>query len=208
MHFQHVSYAVVFLIVGLESIGIPLPGETALVTAAVYAGTTHTVNIFLVIFCAILGAILGDNVGYWIGRQGGFFLLRKYGKYIRINESKLKLGQYLFTTYGGRVVFFGRFFAVLRVFAAFLAGTNTMPWKRFLVANAAGAIMWALFYGYLGYTFGKDIHSLDFPLKIITFGIGVVLFVGVGLFLKNNEKRLESEAVKAMPGPIEKYRKK
>lgn len=201
------GYLSVFLLVGLESIGVPLPGETALITASVYAGTTHKLVIWYVILAATVGAIVGDNIGYWIGREGGFFLLRKYGKYIRIDENKLKLGQYLFQKYGGRVVFFGRFFSLLRIFAAFLAGVNDMPWKKFLLFNALGSFCWSLIYGLGAYILGERIHTFDSVLKVITIGIGVVIFIGITLFVRHNEKRLEKEALKAMPEAIEKYRK-
>jgi len=87
------------------------------------------------------GDVLGDNLGFWVGREGGYRLLRRYGRYIHVEERRLKLGQYLFLKHGGKVVFFGRFVAVLRAWAAFLAGTNRMRWPRFLLFNAAGAIV-------------------------------------------------------------------
>src|SRR5712692_6712168 len=121
---------------------------------------THLLAIALVIVAAASGAILGDNLGYWVGREAGYRLLRRYGRYIRLEERRLKLGQYLFRRHGGKVVFFGRFVAVLRTWAAFLAGTNRMPWNRFLVFNAAGGILWATLYGLGGYTLGKEVHRL------------------------------------------------
>src|SRR3989440_10415262 len=140
------GYWAVLVFVAIESTGIPFPGETMLLVAAIYAGTTHQLSIALVIAAAATGAILGDNLGFWVGREGGFRLLRRYGPYIRLDERKLKLGQYLFHKHGVKVVFFGRFVAVLRAWAAFLAGTNRMPWSRFLPANAAGGIVWATIY--------------------------------------------------------------
>jgi membrane protein DedA with SNARE-associated domain len=79
---------------------------------------------------------MGDNLDYWIGREGGCRLLRRYGRYLRLDERKVKLGQYLFRKHGGKVVLFGRFIAVLRALVAFLAGTNRMPWASFLLFNA------------------------------------------------------------------------
>lgn len=142
----------------LQSTGIPFPGETTLLAAATYAGTTHHLSIALVIVAAASGAILGDNLGFWVGREGGYRLLRRYGRYIRLERRRLKLGQYLFRQHGGKVVFFGRFVAVLRAFAAFLAGTNRMPWGRFLAFNAAGGIVWAIVYGLGGYALGRNVH--------------------------------------------------
>jgi membrane protein DedA with SNARE-associated domain len=126
------GYGAVFLCITIESTGIPFPGETMLLIAAIAAGTTHQLSIPLVIVAAASGAILGDNLGFWIGREGGYHLLRRYGRFVRLDERKLKLGQYLFLKHGGKVVFFGRFVTVLRAWAASLSGTNQMRWSRFL----------------------------------------------------------------------------
>lgn len=98
-------------------------------------------HLSLVIAAAAIGAMLGDNIGYWIGREGGFRLLRRYWPYIRLEERHLKLGQYLFRQHGGKVVFFGRFVSILRTWAAFLAGVNRMQWTRFLLFNATGGAL-------------------------------------------------------------------
>jgi len=116
----------VFALVALESAGIPLPGETILITAAVLAGRTHEGSIVEIIACAAAGAIVGDNIGFWVGREFGLGLLIRHGESIGLDEDKLKLGQYLFQRFGGPIVFFGRFVAVLRAFAAVLAGANNL----------------------------------------------------------------------------------
>src|SRR6266852_2756685 len=118
------GYGAVLLFITIESTGIPFPGETMLLIAAIAAGTTHQLAIAWVIVAAASGAILGDNLGFWVGREGGYRLLRRFGRYLHVEERRLKLGQYLFMKYGGIVVFFGRYVAVLRAWAAFLAGTN------------------------------------------------------------------------------------
>ena len=119
------GYLGIFVIVGLESAGIPMPGETVLVAAAILAGQGK-LNIFGVITAAAAGAIIGDNCGYWVGREFGFRLVYRFGRYVRLDERRLKLGQYLFLRHGGKIVFFGRFVAILRAFAAFLAGSITL----------------------------------------------------------------------------------
>lgn len=121
------GYWAVLFFVAIESTGIPLPGETMLLVAAIAAGTTHKLSLPLIIGAAACGAILDDNLGFLVGHEGGYRLLRRFGHYIRLDERKLKLGQYLFRKHGGKVVFFGRFVSVLRAWAAFLAGTNRMP---------------------------------------------------------------------------------
>jgi membrane protein DedA with SNARE-associated domain len=154
MSFSHISslisahgYIVVATVVGIESMGLPLPGETTLVTAAIYAGTTHSLNIGLVVAAASIGAILGDNIGFWIGLTFGRELLARHGRFVRIDARRMKLGQYLFARHGGKVVFFGRFVALLRAAAALLAGINCMPWRRFLFFNATGGVAWASVFG-------------------------------------------------------------
>src|SRR5437868_4799801 len=102
--------------------GLPLPGEAILLIASLYAGSHHDLNIWGVIASAATGAILGDNVGYGIGREFGYRLLLRYGRYVGISDARIKLGQYLFQRHGGAVVFGGRFIAILRILAAFLAG--------------------------------------------------------------------------------------
>ena len=141
------GYWAVALIVGLESMGLPLPGETILVLAAIYAATEPSFNIWVVIAVAAFGAIVGDNAGYWLGLRYGYALLLRYGERIGMFEARIKLGQYLYLKHGAKVVFLGRFVALLRILAAFLAGVNRMPWRAFLVANACGGIIWAAVFG-------------------------------------------------------------
>ncbi len=199
------GYWAVLVFVAIESIGIPFPGETILLVASVYAGKTHHLFIPFVIVMAATGAILGDNIGFWVGREGGYRLLRRYGRYIRLDERRLKLGQYLFMKHGGKVVFFGRFVAVLRAFAAFLAGTNRMPWSRFLLFNALGGIVWATLYGLGGYFLGDNIHRFTGPIGTIAIVLAVVFILGSLLFLHRNEHRLEDEAERALPGSLDDY---
>ncbi len=145
------GYYAVALFVGAESLGVPLPGETILIVAAIYAGHTHLLSVWIIFAVAAAAAILGDNIGFLIGDKGGYRLLRRYGHYVRIDEPKLKIGRYIFDRHGGKVVFFGRFVSVLRTYAAFLAGANRMRWPKFLVYNAAGGIVWAAAYTFAAY---------------------------------------------------------
>ena len=199
------GYWAVFVFVAIESIGIPFPGETMLLVAAIDAGTTHQLSIVLVILAATCGAILGDNLGFWIGREGGYRLLRRYGRYIGFNERRVKLGLYLFRTQGGKIVFFGRFVAVLRAWAAFLAGVNRMQWSRFLLFNALGGVIWATLYGLGGYFLGEEIHRLTGHVGIVTIVLAVLIIIASLIFVRRQEKQLEEKAEKAFPGPIENY---
>ena len=191
-----------FAIIGLESFGIPLPGETTLIAAAIYAGATHRLNIVGIILAAIAGAILGDNTGYLIGHQGGYRLLVRFGSYIRFDQSRIKLAQYLFMRFGGQVVFFGRFVAVLRAYAAFLAGTSRMRWRTFLLFNAAGGIVWASVYGTAAYFLGASIQRISGPLGIAFAIAGAAGIIAGAIFVRRGEGRLTVEAEKALPGPL------
>lgn len=200
---QTYGYWLIAGIVLLESMGIPLPGEAVLVTASVYAGTTHGLDIGLVIAATVAGAVVGDNIGYAVGDRLGYRLLLRHGARIGLTERKIKLGQYLFREHGGKVVFFGRFVAILRVLAAFLAGVNRMPWHRFFVANLAGATLWAGAFGLGAYTLGEGIHRFTGPAgaALAVLALGALLLAGAAL--RRHEAELEERAVRALPGPLE-----
>ncbi|MGH7040943.1 MAG: DedA family protein [Acetobacteraceae bacterium] len=199
---HHAGYGAVAFAVGIESIGIPFPGETTLLAAALYAGATHKLSIWGIIAAASAGAIAGDCVGFWLGRKFGLWLLLHFGPRVRITERRIRLGQYLFRLHGGKVVFFGRFIALLRALAAFLAGTNRMSWPRFLVFNAAGGIVWSSMYGGGAYLFGARIKHLLGPMGVALGVLAVVLVVAGVIFLRGHEERLADAAERAMPGPI------
>ena len=195
------GYIAVFIVVGLESAGVPMPGETALVTAAIFAGQ-GTLDIKWVIASAVLAAVLGDNAGYWVGREFGFPIVLKYGRYIRLDEGRLKLGQYLFQRHGGKIVFFGRFVAVLRAFAALLAGINRLEWPRFFMFNALGAIVWASIFGLGGYFLGHAFEHYAKPVGIAALICAIVGGVAASRFIAHHERRLLAEAETALPGPL------
>jgi membrane protein DedA with SNARE-associated domain len=195
------GYFAVIVLVGLESAGVPLPGETALVSAAVFAGQ-GTLHIWGVIACAALAAIVGDNAGYWVGREFGFPIVLKYGRYLRLDEPRLKLGQYLFQRHGGKIVFFGRFVAVLRAFAALLAGINRLAWPRFFAFNAAGGIVWASIFGLGGFFLGHAFEHYAKPVGIAALICAVVGGVAASRFISHHEHRLMAEAEAALPGPL------
>jgi len=194
------GYWAVAIIVGLESMGVPAPGETVLVAAAIWAGAREDLDIGGVIAAASAGAMVGDTIGYWIGRTLGFRLVARYGRHIGLTEERLKLGQYLFLRYGGSIVFFGRFIALLRILAAFLAGVNHMPWPRFLLFNASGGILWATTFGIGGYLFGQTIRNVGGPLSIaLAIGAAVAAIAG-WLFVRRREQQMLAEAERALPG--------
>lgn len=189
---QH-GYWAVFVIVLLESAGVPLPGETALILAAGYAGATGQMNLLWIIIAAAAGAVLGDNLGFWIGRRWGAKFLLRYGKYIHLPESRLRLGQFLFKKHGAKIVFFGRFVAFLRVLAALLAGVNHFGWGPFLVYNAAGAIVWSVIMGGGAYIFGDSVAKISGPLGLIALAIFVGAIIAFMVVVRREERKFEEQ---------------
>jgi membrane protein DedA with SNARE-associated domain len=197
------GYLALFVLVGAESLGIPLPGETALITAGIYAGHTHRLSPWLILAVASAAAIIGDNIGYWIGDKGGYPLARRYGPRVRLDQRKLKITRYMFDNYGAKMVFFGRFVLVLRTYAAFLAGVSRMRWRRFLPANAAGGILWAAIYTSAAYLAGDALQRVSATITCVLAGVAVLAIVAVVLLVRRQTGRLADRAEAAYPGPLE-----
>jgi len=190
-------------IIGLESLGIPLPGETALIVASVIAGSRHEFDIVAVILTAAGAAFVGRVVGYLIGFQFGYLLLLRYGYYLRITESRIKLGQYLFLRHGGKIIVVAAFVPVLRTIAGILAGANRMPWRHFLATNIVGALLWAAFFGIAAYYLGRQVERLAGSMVIVVGIIAVVVIVVVANFVGRHEAQLAAKAERALPGPLQ-----
>lgn len=199
------GYAAVFVLVAIESLGIPLPGETVLIVAATYAGTTHRLSIWFVFLVGAAAAVLGDTIGYWIGDLGGYRLLCRYGRYVHMDEPKIKVARYLFDRRGGAVVFFGRFLSVLRSYAAFLAGTNQMRYHRFLLFNATGGILWAALYSALAYNAAGFLSQASTPFEIVAGSVAAVVLVVGFLVLRRRIGALTAKAEAAYPGPLDEH---
>jgi membrane protein DedA with SNARE-associated domain len=194
----HYGYGAIFLVVMLESAGIPMPGETILVSASVYAATRHALDIRWVIAAAAGGAIVGDNIGFWVGREFGEPLLERWGDVVGLDARKRMLGRYLFARYGGAIVFFGRFIALLRAFAAVLAGVNGLsPW-RFFVFNAAGGITWATLFGTGGYVLGEGIRRIAGPIGWTLLTIALIAGFVLWRYYKKHEENLLAAAESEM----------
>jgi membrane protein DedA with SNARE-associated domain len=196
------GYLAVFLLVMVESLGIPLPGETILVAAGTYAGTTHRLSIAAVVAVAAVAAVVGDNLGYLIGAKGGYRLLRRYGPLVRLDATKVKIGRYVFDRQGPKVVFFGRFVSILRTYAAFLAGTNKMRWRRFAVWNVAGGVVWAALFGIGAYLAGNAISRVSTTLTIVLGAAAVVVVAAAVVLVRRQAGRLAVKAEAAYPGPL------
>ncbi|MCL2769391.1 MAG: DedA family protein [Solirubrobacterales bacterium] len=175
----NIGYPLLFLLVMAESAGVPVPGETALITGAVLASQGH-LDIVAVIALAAAAAIVGDNIGYLIGRKAGRWLLERPGAFEAQRREVLLVGEPFFQRHGPKAVFFGRFILGLRTWASWLAGTTRMRWRSFAVWNAAGGICWATGVGMLAYSVG---HSASSVLQLFAI-IGLVAFaLAVGGFV-------------------------
>jgi membrane protein DedA with SNARE-associated domain len=172
---ENVGYAAVAVFVGMEASGIPVPGETALIAAAVLA-SQGKLSIELVIAIAAVSAIVGDNIGYFLGRRYGRRLMERPGRTKERRQVALERGEHLFDRHGAKAVFLGRWVALLRIWAAWLAGIAGMRWRSFLFWNALGGIGWALFFGLLGYWGGEATAHL-----VARLGVGAAIAVGLGV---------------------------
>jgi membrane protein DedA with SNARE-associated domain len=180
-------------IIGLESMGIPSPGETALVAAAVLA-SQGKLHIWLVILIGVSSAILGDNIGYLLGRRYGRSVFTAPGPFMHHRVRAIRAGDKFFKRHGPKAVFVGRWIALVRFAAAWLAGINRMPLRQFFFWNALGGITWGLTYGLVGYYGGQAAASVLAEAGIVGFVVLLVLPVGVYLIVKRRERRLTDES--------------
>jgi membrane protein DedA with SNARE-associated domain len=182
----HIGYPVLFLLVMAESSGVPVPGETSLIAAAVLASQGE-LEIAAVIPLAAAAAIVGDNIGYQIGRRGGRWLLKRPGRFYRQRLQVLETGEPFFERHGSKAVFFGRFLLGLRVWASWLAGATHMRWRSFLVWNALGGICWATGVGLIAYFLG---HAAGNALQTFgVFGLVAVVVVAAGFLIAHLRHR-------------------
>lgn len=195
------GYFALFALIALESLGIPLPGETALIAASLYAGSTHRLDIFAVAAVAVAAAVLGDNAGYWLGRRGGGALVARHGHLVRLDARKLKVGRYLFARHGFAVVSVGRFVSVLRTYAAFLAGVSRMPAGNFILANAVGGLLWAGGYAAAAYGLGNAAGAFGSTAALAGLGVTAAVAVAGGVLLRSRMSGLELRAEAMFPDP-------
>jgi len=192
------GYPLLFLIVMSESSGLPVPGETGLITAGVLA-SQGKMQIELVIAIAAAAAIIGDNIGYVIGRKGGPWLLERPGPFLRQRREVLVVGTPFFERHGPKAVFFGRFVLGLRVWASWLAGATHMPWRSFVLWNALGGIVWATTIGLIAYFLG---HSAGNAIETFgLFGLAAVVFALVSGLILHRRHRARSAGKDAAGTP-------
>jgi membrane protein DedA with SNARE-associated domain len=169
-------------------------------TASVYAGATHRLEVALVIAAAAGGAFCGDNLSFLLGRRGGYPLLRRYGRFIHIDRDRRRIGQYLYQRHGGIVVVSGRFVPILHIATAFLAGVNAMSWPRFLVFDIVGCAIWATALGSVGYVFGSRVLAVGGAVLGISLPLAAGIVVAIVIVLRRMEKRLQQAADDALAG--------
>ena len=196
----NVGLPVLGLLVSAESMGIPVPGETALITMALVASQGR-LSIVAVIVVAAAGAIIGDNIGFFfIGRKGGRRLLERPGRFERERRRALEIGDPFFARHGAKAVFFGRWIAGLRTWASWLAGASEMPWHTFLIWNAAGGIAWATTVGLTVYYAGAGAKNVITQVGLYALiGAAVLAVAGIATFLivrrrRQNARRRNQEA--------------
>lgn len=199
---QTYGYWAVFGLVLLETTGVPAPGETMLIAASAYAGASHHLSIAYVIATAAVAAILGDNAGFWIGREGGWRLVCRYGHVLHIEPYMLKVGVYVFRRHGSKIVYFARFIPILRTWGALLTGVNRYPWSKFLLWNALGGISWALAWGMLAYGFGKVLQNMELWASVVAIAVAVIISVIAGIAAKRNAEELRGRAEREFPGDL------
>lgn len=179
---------ILFIVLTIESIGVPAPGESALIATALYAGSSGELSIYAVVATASVAAITGDNIGYLIGRRAGQPIVDRYGRYVGLTPERLIKGKDLFDRHGGKIVLFGRFFAFLRTFAALLAGLNGMRWPHFLLMNAIGGVLWASVFGFGAYYLGDRIKILHQPYLLLAIALFAIASM-VGFHLHQNRSK-------------------
>lgn len=190
----HLGYPALVALVGLESTGVPVPGETALIAAGILARDGQ-LRIGYVIAAAAVAAIVGDNVGYLIGRTGGRKLLERSGFMEQRRRAIIEKGEPFFERHGPKAVFLGRWLAGLRIAAAWLAGINRMPWHVFLFYNALGGIAWAATVGLAAYELGPTAERLIKDVGLA--GVAVVAITGIGVVLWHRHRRDDTPTIDA-----------
>src|SRR5918997_3188541 len=157
---EQYGYLLVFFGVMVESMGVPLPGETILICAGILAQRGH-LGLGYAVLLGILGAVVGDQIGYWVGRKGGRLFVLGWGRYLFITPERLARAEAFFARHGGKAVFLARFFSGLRVFGSLVAGISRMRWGTFLFYNALGGVVWATAVVLVGYLLGGSLGLVE-----------------------------------------------
>jgi membrane protein DedA with SNARE-associated domain len=185
---RHYGYLAVGGVLFLEDFGVPVPGETMLIAAALYAGT-GSLNIWLVGLVAVVAAVAGDNVGYLIGHYGGRALLDRFGRYVLLTPDRLDKVEDFFNRHGTKVVVIARFVEGLRQANGLIAGTVEMPWRRFFVANLLGATAWVAVWASLGYLAGSHVETVSRYFTYFAIGLAVLIVLAIARHIVSHRRR-------------------
>ncbi|MEU4238709.1 DedA family protein [Actinoplanes sp. NPDC026619] len=200
------GYLSVAATIGVESFGVPAPGQTFMVAAAIYAGAGR-LNIYGVAAIAFVAAVLGDNIGYWIGVRGGRKAVHRWGKYVFLTPERLERAEGFFARRGGRIVVIARFIDGLRQFNGVIAGITAMPWRSFLIYNTIGAALWVGWWTSIAYVFGTHlVEMIDHAHRYKWWAIaGIILAViaYVALHLRHRKRRRARSAAAVADEPVE-----
>jgi len=193
-YFQQYGYWVVFFGVMLENAGVPVPGETILLAAGFFAALGHF-NLALVMSIACIGAVLGDNAGYFIGRKLGRTTLLRYGRYVGLTPARLEMFERFFESHGDKTILVARFITGLRVFAALLAGAARMKWPTFALYNFLGAVLWSITITLAGYFFGHSWHLLERWIGAIgAVALAAIVVAALVIVFIRRRRRLAADA--------------
>ena len=193
------GYGVIFVAMLLENAGLPLPGETVTLLGG-YAAGSGQLQVAGVLGAAAAGAMLGDNLGYWVGRRAGWPLILRVGRLLRQSPEQLERLRDSFQRHAGKSVLLGRFVAVLRVVAGPMAGAVHMPYRRFLICNTAGALLWASTMVSLAWLGGRWVPLNVMVRSVVEFGLGALVLVALVVFLPRLLSRLESRQLRDEEG--------
>jgi membrane protein DedA with SNARE-associated domain len=189
----------VAVFIALETVGAPLPAEAFLIAAAIFAASTHAIDIKALLLAGVLAAIAGNVAGFWLGRAYGHQLLLAYGGRVGLTPGRIKIGQWLFLRYGGAFVFAARFLPFLRNMAALLAGANRMAQHSFYFASSIAAVAWVMVYGLGAYAFGEAFTMSASPAVVLAGLAAVLIIAAIPTIILRYEKRLLARAERELP---------
>jgi membrane protein DedA with SNARE-associated domain len=193
-YLKHYGYLAVAGIVTIESFGPPLPGETIIIAASIYAGA-GSLNIWVVALVAFAAAVVGDNIGYLIGRKGGHALVERYGRYVGATPERYGKAEAFFLRNGRWIIIVARFIEGLRQLNGIIAGTAEMPWPMFAAAQAAGAALWVGTWTLVGYKAGSHITTIYDGFSKVGYGLfGVLVLLIVVLFIRRRRHKKQDAA--------------
>jgi membrane protein DedA with SNARE-associated domain len=201
---QHYGYWAILVLLLVEDFGIPVPGETVLIAGAIYAGSGR-LNVVVLGLVAFAAAVLGDNIGYLIGRFGGRALISRYGKYVFLTPERLDKAEAFFGRHGGKIISIARFIDGLRQANGLIAGITEMHWLKFVIYNAIGAALWVGAWVTIGYFAGQHITTIynDITKYSLYVAIAAVVVIAAWIFMRVRRRRGRKQAEAAAAAPEE-----